>query len=106
MRRRRGARDLQGFVIASEEGRFIEALLCLADLTEAYEGGEEGIIIPRLHRCAVDLTLQAEAIEGTGEDQALERLLIDDAHRHALEEVIDILEGAILLALTDDHLDR
>ena len=57
MRRRRGAGDLQGFVIASEEGGFIEALLCLTDLTEAYEGGEEGIIIPRLHRCAVDLTL-------------------------------------------------
>ena len=106
MRRRRGAGDLQGFVIASEEGRLIETLLCLADLTEAYEGGEKGIIIPCLHRCAVDLTLQAEAIEGTREDQALERLLIDDAHGHALEKVIDILEGPILLALTDDHLDR
>ena len=106
MRRRHGAWDLQGFVIASEEGRFIEALLGLADLGEAHEGGEEGIIIPRLHRSAVDLTLQAEAIEGSGEDQALECLLIDDAHGHALEEIIDILEGAILLALTDDHLDR
>ena len=57
MRRGRGAGDLQGFVIASEEGGFIETLLCLADLTEAHEGGEEGVIIPCLHRSAVDLTL-------------------------------------------------
>ena len=101
--RLRNGRRLNLYAAEVAEERVLCLLLLeLVALSETHQRVEERLALAVLHEEV--LAPYAKRVESAAQRQRLEGFLVDGAEVDALDEVEDVLIGAVLLALVDDGL--